>query len=61
MGPLDFQVTVNDVASEADTNVWKYCVGNIVDDLTLPSYVSNSAKSTLQHDLDNFVNWLKKQ
>ena len=54
MGPLGFQVIINDAASEADTNVWKY-----VDDLTLASNVSNLAKSTLQEDLDNFVDWSK--
>ena len=47
MGPLGFQVIINDAASDADTNVWKY-----VDDLTLASNVSNLAKSTLQEDLD---------
>ena len=54
MGPLGFQVIINDAASDADTNVWKY-----VDDLTLASNVSNVAKSTLQEDLDNFVDWSK--
>ena len=54
MGPLGFQVIINDAASDADTNVWKY-----VDDLTLASNVSNLAKSTLQEDLDNFVDWSK--
>ena len=34
--------------------MWKY-----VDDLTLASNVSNLAKSTLQEDLDNFVDWSK--
>ena len=51
MGPLGFQVIIiNDAASDADTNVGKY-----IDDLTLASNVSNLAKSTLQEDLDNFV------
>ena len=50
MGPLSFQVIINDAASEADTKVWKY-----LDDLTLASNVLNSAKGTLQEDLDNFV------
>ena len=54
MGPLGFQVIINDAASDADTNVWKY-----VDDLTLASNVSNLAKSTLQEDLHNFVDWSK--
>ena len=54
MGPLGFQVIINDAASDADTNVWKY-----FDDLTLASNVSNLAKSTLQEDLDNFVDWSK--
>ena len=54
MDPLGFQVIINDAASDADTNVWKY-----VDDLTLASNVSNLAKSTLQEDLDNFVDWSK--
>ena len=54
MGPLGFQVIINDAASDAHTNVWKY-----VDDLTLASNVSNLAKSTLQEDLDNFVDWSK--
>ena len=54
MGPLGFQVIINDAASDADTNVWKY-----VDDLTLASNVSYLAKSTLQEDLDNFVDWSK--
>ena len=48
MGPLGFQVIINDAASNADTNVWKY-----VDDLAFDSNTSNLAKSTLQEDLDN--------
>ena len=54
MGLLGFQVIITDAALDTDTNVWKY-----VDDLTLASNVSNSAKSTLQDDLDNFVDWSK--
>ena len=54
MGPWGFQVIINDAASDADTNVWTY-----VDDLTLASNVSNLVKSTLQEDLDNFVDWSK--
>ena len=54
MGPMGFQVIINDAASDAGTNVWKY-----VDDLTLASNISNLAKSTLQEDLDNFVDWSK--
>ena len=54
MGPLFFQVIINDAASVASANVWKY-----VDDITLASNVSNSAKSTLQDDLHNFVDWTK--
>ena len=51
---MSFQVIINDAVSDDDTNVWEY-----VDDLTLASNVSNLAKSTLQEDLDKFVDWLK--
>ena len=51
---MGFQVIINDAASDADTNVWKY-----VDDLTLASTVSNLAKSTLQEDLDKDLEWSK--
>ena len=52
MGPLGFQVIINDAASETSAKVWKY-----VDDLTLASNVTDSATNTLQDDLDNFVSW----
>ena len=35
------------------------CGKNYVDYLTLASNVTDSAKSTLQDDLDNFVDWSK--
>ena len=54
MGPLGFQIIINDAASEADASVWKY-----VDDLSLASNVSYPTKSTLQKDLDSFVDWSK--
>ena len=41
MGPKSFQVIINNAASYADTNVWKYVV-----DLNVASNVSNSAKCT---------------
>ena len=41
MGPLGFQVIVNDALLDASANVWKY-----VDDLTFSSNVSNSGKNT---------------
>ena len=54
MGPLGFQVIINDAATETGAKVWKY-----VDDLTLASNVTESATNTLQDDLDNFVSWSK--
>ena len=53
MGPLGFQVIINDAASEATTSVWKY-----VDDLTLASNTTKTVHS-LQTDLDSFVQWTK--
>jgi len=48
---LGFQVIIIDAASDTSTKVWKY-----VDDLTMASNVSHSAASTIQDDLNGFVN-----
>lgn len=54
MGPLGFQVIINDAASGAKSCVWKY-----VDDLTLAEN-SIPSKSILQQDLDDFVQWSRE-
>ncbi len=54
MGPLGFQVIINDAASDAKVSVWKY-----VDDLTLADNATCITKSNIQQDLDSFVNWSK--
>jgi DNA-binding transcriptional regulator of glucitol operon len=54
MGPLGFQAIINDAASEAKSSVWKY-----VDDLTIAENCTNSTKSNIQQDLNDFVDWSK--
>ena len=54
MGPLGFQVIINDAASDAKVSVWKY-----VYDLTLADNATAGSNGNTQVDLDNFVNWSK--
>ena len=46
MGPLGFQVTINDVASDTKVGVWKYVDNLVADNATC------IANSNIQQDLD---------
>ena len=52
LGPIGFQIMINDAANGALTNYWKY-----VDDLTFAENRKVSKQGSLQHDLDNFQSW----
>ena len=52
LGPLSFQILINDAASDANTEFWKY-----VDDLTFAENRNPKVKGNLQTDLKNFEDW----
>ena len=49
LGPLGFQILINDAATNAKTEYWKY-----VDDLTFAENRNLKQKGNLQGDLHNF-------
>ncbi len=52
LGPIGFQILINDAAEDAKVEYWKY-----VDDLTFAESKSRNKDGHLQNDLDDFVNW----
>ena len=52
LGPLGFQILINDAASDAKTEYWKY-----VDDLTFAENHNLNVRGNLQDDLNNFKDW----
>ena len=56
LGPIGFQILINDAASLANSRCWKY-----VDDLTFAENFtcSDYSSSSLQADLDDFTKWSK--
>ena len=52
LGPLGFQILINDAATSAKTEYWKY-----VDDLTFAENRNLKQKGNLQGDLNNFKDW----
>ncbi len=52
LGPLSFQILINDAASDANTEYWKY-----VDDLTFAENRNPKVKGNIQTDLKNFEDW----
>ncbi len=57
LGPIGFQILINDACDNAASRCWKY-----VDDLTFAENFtcSNSSSSSLQADLDDFTKWSKE-
>ena len=54
LGPIGFQVLINDAAQDAKVEYWKY-----VDDLTFAKNKAHDDQGNLQDDLDDFVDWTK--
>ena len=55
LGPIGFQILINDAAQNSTSSCWKY-----VDDLTFAENVNGSQPSSfLQSDLDQFTEWSK--
>ena len=52
LGPLGFQILINDAASDAKTEYWKY-----VDDMTFAENRNVKQKGGLQEDLNKFQDW----
>lgn len=52
IGPIGFQVVINDAAIDANSECWKY-----VDDMTLAENRNISERGCLQNDLDVFYEW----
>ena len=50
LGPIGFQILINDAAEDADVEYWKY-----VDDLTFAESKSKYDDGHLQSDLDDFT------
>ena len=57
IGPIGFQAVINDAAQDKQSNTrcWKY-----VDDLTLAENRVHPNPTSLQFDLDNFIEWSKE-
>jgi hypothetical protein len=52
LGPIGFQILINDAAVNAKSSYWKY-----VDDLTFAENRNVKSIGHLQNDLNNFKNW----
>ncbi|XP_071944778.1 uncharacterized protein [Antedon mediterranea] len=52
LGEIVFRAAINDAVKEAICEKWKF-----VDDLSLGEVVNSNATSTLQHDVDDLVEW----
>jgi hypothetical protein len=52
LGPLGFQILINDAATDAKTDYWKY-----VDDMTFAENRNLKVKGHIQDDLNNFRDW----
>lgn len=52
LGPIGFQICINDAAQDSNNEYWKY-----VDDLTFAENHISTQPSTLQGDLDDFSIW----
>ena len=54
LGPIGFQIIINDAASGSTSQYWKY-----VDDLTFAENMKMGESGKLQVDLDDFTTWSK--
>ena len=52
LGPIGFQILINDAATEAESEYWKY-----VDDLTFAENTTGTMQGHLQDDLHEFSKW----
>ena len=52
LGPITFQIVINDAACNSNTSCWKY-----VDDLTFAENRLCKEDSKMQADLDDFLEW----
>jgi hypothetical protein len=52
IGPIGFQILINDAANNASSGCWKY-----VDDLTFAENTNGPQNSSLQADIDDFYKW----
>ena len=52
LGPIGFQILINDAADESHAEVWKY-----VDDLTFAENSTSDSNSHIQEDLNKFSDW----
>ena len=52
LGPIGFQILINDAAADAESEYWKY-----VDDLTFAENNTGTMQGHLQDDLHEFSKW----